>query len=63
MGRIEIHATYKRDSRRFDGFPGHKRSVGMKVLIALDESGEPVFIHISIKAMQTKMIQTTYLIT
>ncbi len=39
MGRTQIHATYKRESRRFDGFPGHKRSVGMKVLIALDESG------------------------
>ncbi len=39
MGRMQIHATYKRDSRRFDGFPGHKRSESMKVLIALDESG------------------------
>jgi predicted metal-dependent peptidase len=39
MGRMQIRATYKRESRRFDGFPGHKRSIGMKVLIALDESG------------------------
>ncbi len=39
MGRMQIRATYKRESRRFDGFPGHKRSVGMKILIALDESG------------------------
>lgn len=39
MGRMQIHATYKRESRRFDGFAGHKRSIGMKVLIALDESG------------------------
>ena len=38
-GRIQIRATYKRDSRRFEGFPGHKRSIGLKVLIALDESG------------------------
>ena len=38
-GRMQIRATYKRESRRFDGFPGHKRSMGMKVLIALDESG------------------------
>ena len=38
-GRMQIRATYKRDSRRFDGFPGHKRNVGLKVLVALDESG------------------------
>ena len=38
-GRMQIRATYKRDSRRFDGFPGHKRSVGLRVLVALDESG------------------------
>ena len=38
-GRMQIRATYKRDSRRFEGFPGHKRSIGLKVLIALDESG------------------------
>ena len=38
-GRMQIRATYKRDSRRFEGFPGHKRSVGLKLLIALDESG------------------------
>jgi predicted metal-dependent peptidase len=39
MGRMQIRATYKRDSRRFEGFPGHKRNIGLKVLIALDESG------------------------
>jgi len=39
MGRMQIRATYKRDSRRFEGFPGHKRSIGLRVLIALDESG------------------------
>lgn len=38
-GRMQIRATYKRDSRRFEGFPGHKRSVGLRVLVALDESG------------------------
>ena len=38
-GRMQIRATYKRDSRRFEGFPGHKRSTGLRVLIALDESG------------------------
>ena len=38
-GRMQIRATYKRDSRRFEGFPGHKRSIGLKVLVALDESG------------------------
>ncbi len=38
-GRIQIRATYKRDSRRFEGFPWHKRTIGLKVLVALDESG------------------------
>jgi len=38
-GRMQIRATYKRESRRYDGYPGHKRSVGLRVLIALDESG------------------------
>jgi predicted metal-dependent peptidase len=38
-GRIEARATYKRVSRRFDENPGTKRSVGLDVLIALDESG------------------------
>ena len=38
-GRMQNRATYKRDSRRFEGFPGHKRSIGLKVLIALDQSG------------------------
>jgi len=38
-GRMQTHATYKRESRRFDSYPGHKRSVGLRVLIALDESG------------------------
>lgn len=38
-GRMQSRATYKRESRRYDGYPGSKRSVGLKVLIALDESG------------------------
>lgn len=38
-GRMQTRATYKRESRRFDSYPGHKRSVGLRVLIALDESG------------------------
>lgn len=38
-GRMETRATYKRVSRRFDENPGRKRSVGLDVLIALDESG------------------------
>jgi predicted metal-dependent peptidase len=38
-GRIQTRATYKRESRRFDAPPGKKRSLGIDVLIALDESG------------------------
>ena len=38
-GRMQTRATYKRVSRRFDSYPGSKRSVGIRVLIALDESG------------------------
>ncbi len=38
-GRMQSRATYKRMSRRFDNYPGSKRSVGIRVLIALDESG------------------------
>lgn len=38
-GRMQTRATYKRESRRYDSYPGSKRSVGLKVLIALDESG------------------------
>ena len=38
-GRMQTRATYKRESRRFDSYPGSKRSVGLRVLIALDESG------------------------
>jgi predicted metal-dependent peptidase len=38
-GRMQTRATYKRESRRYDNYPGSKRSVGLRVLIALDESG------------------------
>ncbi len=38
-GRMQTRATYKRESRRYDSYPGSKRSVGLRVLIALDESG------------------------
>ena len=38
-GRMEARATYKRESRRYDSYPGSKRTVGLNVLIALDESG------------------------
>jgi predicted metal-dependent peptidase len=38
-GRMEARATYKRESRRYDSYPGSKRSIGLRVLIALDESG------------------------
>jgi predicted metal-dependent peptidase len=38
-GRMQTRATYKRVSRRFDSYPGSKRSVGLRVLIALDASG------------------------
>lgn len=38
-GRMQTRATYKRVSRRFDNYPGSKRSLGLRVLIALDESG------------------------
>ncbi len=38
-GRMQSRATYKRESRRYDSYPGSKRSVGLRVLIALDESG------------------------
>lgn len=38
-GRIQAQATYKRQSRRFEEYPGHKRSTGLRLLVALDESG------------------------
>ncbi|MDP4090174.1 MAG: VWA-like domain-containing protein [Bacillota bacterium] len=38
-GRIDSRKSYKRESRRHDGFPGNKRSIGLKCLLAIDESG------------------------
>jgi predicted metal-dependent peptidase len=38
-GRMESRSSYKRVSRRFEDSPGSVRSVGLDVLIALDESG------------------------
>lgn len=39
QGRIRSKKTYKRVSRRFDNVAGNKRDVGVKALIAVDESG------------------------
>jgi predicted metal-dependent peptidase len=38
-GRIGTRKTYKRESRRHEGFPGNKKSIGLKCLLAIDESG------------------------
>lgn len=37
-GRIQVRKSYKRQSRRFDELPGTKRSVGVRALLAIDES-------------------------
>lgn len=37
-GRIVTRKSYKRQSRRFDDVPGTKRSVGVRALLAIDES-------------------------
>lgn len=39
QGRILTRKSYKRQSRRYDDFPGKKRSVGVRALVAVDESG------------------------
>lgn len=39
QGRIRRTKTYKRQSRRFEDVPGWRRSLGMKALVAIDESG------------------------
>lgn len=39
QGRVTSHKSYKRQSRRFDDLPGRKRSVGVRALVAVDESG------------------------
>lgn len=38
-GKMETRRSYKRVSRRFDSFPGTKRAVGVRALLAVDESG------------------------
>jgi predicted metal-dependent peptidase len=38
-GPVIKERSFKRPSRRFDGFPGNKRSIGTRALIAVDESG------------------------
>ena len=39
QGRINKRKSYKRQSRRFDDLPGNKRSIGVRALVAVDESG------------------------
>jgi predicted metal-dependent peptidase len=38
-GRTDSRASWKRESRRHEGFPGQRRAEGIDVLLALDESG------------------------
>ncbi len=37
-GKIKTRKSYKRQSRRFDNLPGTKRSIGVRALLAIDES-------------------------
>ena len=39
QGRIHTRKSYKRQSRRYEDLPGSKRSVGVRALVAVDESG------------------------
>lgn len=39
QGRIQRTKTYKRQSRRFDDVAGKRRRIGVKALVAIDESG------------------------
>lgn len=39
QGRIQTRKSYKRQSRRFDDLPGSRRSLGIRALVAVDESG------------------------
>jgi len=39
QGRVTRRKSYKRQSRRFDDLPGSKRSIGVRALVAVDESG------------------------
>jgi predicted metal-dependent peptidase len=38
-GKMIIRRSYKRQSRRYEELPGTKRCIGVKALIAIDESG------------------------
>jgi predicted metal-dependent peptidase len=38
-GKMITRKTYKRESKRYEGLPGNKRIIGMKALLAIDESG------------------------
>jgi predicted metal-dependent peptidase len=38
-GKIIKKKSFKRESKRFEGLPGNKRTLGVEALIALDESG------------------------
>jgi len=38
-GKIMVRKTCKRESKRFEDLPGNKRTVGVTVLLAIDESG------------------------
>lgn len=38
-GKVNIHKTCKKESKRFDNLPGNKRTVGTNALLAIDASG------------------------
>lgn len=38
-GKMVISKSYKRQSRRYEGVAGKKRSIGVRALLAIDESG------------------------
>lgn len=38
-GRLDNRKSYKKESRRYQDFPGNKKSIGLKCLLAIDQSG------------------------
>ncbi|MHB1314106.1 MAG: vWA domain-containing protein [Christensenellales bacterium] len=38
-GRLTSRKSYRKESKRYEDFPGNKRSSGIDVLVAIDESG------------------------
>lgn len=38
-GKMIVRKTYKRESKRYEGLPGNKRTTGVTALLAIDESG------------------------